>query len=68
MIHVSELSEGENLEKKYEIGTRITAKIVKIDLQGRKIGLSIRKSSNKQEKEEKKSSKDKSLDEAKENS
>ena len=68
LIHVSELSEGENLEKKYEIGTRITAKIVKIDLQGRKIGLSIRKSSNKQEKEEKKSSKDKSLDEAKENS
>lgn len=55
LIHVSELSEGENLEKKYEIGTRITARIVKIDLQGRKIGLSIKESGNKQKKEELKS-------------
>ncbi|MDO9463766.1 MAG: 30S ribosomal protein S1 [bacterium] len=51
LIHVSELSEGENLEKKYEIGTRITARIVKIDLQGRKISLSIKESGDKQKKE-----------------
>ncbi|MBU0478580.1 30S ribosomal protein S1 [bacterium] len=51
LIHVSELSEGENLEKKYEIGTKITARIVKIDLQGRKISLSIKESGNKQKKE-----------------
>lgn len=48
LIHVSELSEGENLEKKYEIGARITARIVKIDLQGRKIGLSLKAKSEAQ--------------------
>ena len=52
LIHVSELSEGENLEKKYKIDMKIDAKIVKIDLQGRKIGLSTKKSDSKQEKEE----------------
>ena len=51
LIHVSELSEGENLEKKYKIDMNINAKIVKIDLQGRKIGLSTKESDSEQEKE-----------------
>ncbi len=42
LIHISELPEEENLEKKYKIGMKITARIVKIDLQERKIGLSLK--------------------------
>ncbi len=52
LIHVSELDEGVDIEKKYKIGTKIAAKIVKIDLQGRKISLSAKESGNEQEKEE----------------
>ena len=52
LVHVSELAEEENLEKKYKIGMKITARIVRIDLRERKIGLSIKESDNKQEKEE----------------
>jgi len=52
LVHVSELAEEEDLEKKYKIGMKITARIVRIDLRERKIGLSIKESDNKQKKEE----------------
>lgn len=44
LIHISELSEEppQNLEEKYKVGDKIKAKIVKIDNDTRKIGLSMK--------------------------
>jgi len=44
LIHVSELSDepSVNLEEKYKVGDKIKAKIVKVDNETRKIGLSMK--------------------------
>ena len=44
LIHVSELSEEPtvNLEEKYKVGDKVRAKIVKVDNETRKIGLSMK--------------------------
>jgi small subunit ribosomal protein S1 len=44
LVHISELSEepGVNLEEKYKIGDKVKAKIVKVDNETRKIGLSMK--------------------------
>ena len=44
LIHVSELSEEStvNLEEKYKVGDKVRAKIVKVDNETRKIGLSMK--------------------------
>jgi len=44
LIHISELSEEPpaNLEEKYKVGDKVKAKIIKIDNESRKIGLSMK--------------------------
>lgn len=44
LIHISELPEGptSNLEERYKVGDRVKARIIKVDNENRKIGLSMK--------------------------
>lgn len=44
LVHISELPEGSttNLEERYKVGDKVKAKIIKVDNESRKIGLSMK--------------------------